>query len=44
VWEPEHVEERIRDHYAGRANRWAESLRIQEPPNPALQRTRFARR
>lgn len=26
VWEPEHVEERLRDHYAGRKNKWYESL------------------
>lgn len=31
VWEPEHVEERLRDHFAGRPNRWVESLR----PQPA---------
>lgn len=28
VWEPEHVEDRLRDHFAGRPNRWVESLRI----------------
>jgi len=28
VWEPEHVEERLKDHYAGRPNRWVESLKI----------------
>jgi hypothetical protein len=28
VWEPEHVEDRLRDHYAGQPNRWVESLRI----------------
>ena len=28
VWEPEHVEDRLRDHYAGRANIWVESLRL----------------
>jgi len=28
VWEPEHIEDRLRDHYAGRPNRWVESLRI----------------
>ena len=28
VWEPDHVEDRLRDHYAGRPNRWVESLRI----------------
>ncbi|MGA3210294.1 MAG: immunity 26/phosphotriesterase HocA family protein [Terriglobales bacterium] len=27
VWEPEHVEDRLRDHYAGRRNKWFESLR-----------------
>lgn len=28
VWDPEHVEERLRDHYAHRPNRWVESLRL----------------
>lgn len=28
VWEPEHVEDRLRDHYAGRPNKWVESLRL----------------
>lgn len=27
VWDPDHVEDRIRDHYAGRPNKWVESLR-----------------
>src|SRR5262245_11440659 len=27
VWEPEHVEERIRDHYSGKQNRWVDILR-----------------
>ena len=27
VWEPEHVEDRLRDHFAGRSNRWVESLK-----------------
>lgn len=26
VWEPEQVEDRIRDYYAGKRNRWLESL------------------
>jgi hypothetical protein len=26
VWEPEHVEERIRDHYSGKQNRWTDIL------------------
>jgi hypothetical protein len=30
VWEPEHVEDRIRDHYAGRPNRWLESMKIED--------------
>jgi hypothetical protein len=28
VWEPEHVEDRLRDFYAGRPNKWVESLRL----------------
>jgi hypothetical protein len=28
VWDPEHVEDRLRDHYAGRVNKWVELLRI----------------
>lgn len=28
VWEPEHVEDRLRDHFAGRSNKWLESLCI----------------
>lgn len=28
VWEAEHVEERIEDYYAGRPNKWVESLKI----------------
>ena len=27
VWEPAHVEDRLRDHYAGAPNKWVESLR-----------------
>lgn len=27
VWEPEHVEDRLRDHFAGLPNLWAQSLR-----------------
>jgi len=27
VWDPEHVEDRLRDHYAGVPNKWVESLR-----------------
>jgi hypothetical protein len=30
VWDPTHVEDRLRDHYAGRRNKWVESLRIKE--------------
>ena len=28
VWDPDHVEHRLRDHFAGRPNKWAESLRV----------------
>jgi hypothetical protein len=28
VWDPEHVEDRLRDHFDGRPNRWVESLRL----------------
>jgi hypothetical protein len=28
VWDPEHVEDRLRDHYAGHPNKWVESLRL----------------
>jgi hypothetical protein len=28
VWDPEHVESRLRDHYAGAPNQWLESLRL----------------
>ncbi len=28
VWEAEHVEERIVDHFAGRTNKWVEDMRI----------------
>lgn len=29
VWEPEHIEDRMRDHFAGRSNVWVEQLRVQ---------------
>ena len=28
VWEPEHVEDRLRDHYTGISNKWVEQLRV----------------
>jgi hypothetical protein len=28
VWDPEHVEDRLRDHFEGKPNRWVQSLRI----------------
>jgi hypothetical protein len=37
VWDPSHVEDRIRDHYLGRANKWVESLRIKSPPGKTTQ-------
>lgn len=30
VWDPEHVEDRLRDHHAGRSNKWAESLALKD--------------
>jgi hypothetical protein len=30
VWDPEHVEDRLRDFYAGRPNKWVESLKIKD--------------
>lgn len=32
VWSAEHVEDRLRDHWAGRPNKWVESLKIKKPP------------
>ena len=29
VWDPEHVEDRLRDHYEGVPNQWVESLKAQ---------------
>ncbi len=28
VWDPEHAEDRLRDHFDGRPNKWVESLRV----------------
>lgn len=28
VWEPEHVEDRLRDHFAGRPNKWVQSMTV----------------
>jgi hypothetical protein len=30
VWEPEHLAERLVDHYAGRPNEWVESLKLRK--------------
>lgn len=30
VWEPEHVESRLEDYFAGRPNKWVESLRAKK--------------
>lgn len=27
VWDPEHIEDRLLDHFAGRPNKWVESMR-----------------
>jgi hypothetical protein len=50
VWEPEHVEDRLRDHYAGVPNEWVLSLRPkavppgQTPPPTAASRPSVVRR
>lgn len=31
VWEPEHIVDRLNDHFEGRANKWVESLRPNVP-------------
>ncbi len=31
VWNPEHVEARLSDHFAGVPNKWSQSLRLREP-------------
>jgi len=31
VWEPEHVEDRLIDHFENRPNKWVESLKITNP-------------
>jgi hypothetical protein len=28
IWEPDHVVDRLRDHFAGRSNKWVESMKI----------------
>jgi len=28
IWEPTHVEDRLRDHFAGRENKWVRSLKM----------------
>ncbi|MDX3263940.1 Imm26 family immunity protein [Streptomyces sp. MI02-2A] len=28
VWSPQHIEDRLRDHFDGRPNKWVESLRL----------------
>lgn len=30
VWEPEHVEDRLRNHFAGEPNKWVEQLKVTE--------------
>jgi hypothetical protein len=31
VWDAEHVEDRLKDHYEGNPNKWVESMRIRVP-------------
>lgn len=35
VWEAEHVEDRLRDHFKGRPNKWVDSLRLKPRSEPA---------
>ena len=28
VWDPQHVEDRLRDHFAGLPNKWVQSLAL----------------
>jgi hypothetical protein len=28
VWDPEHIKDRLRDHFDGRPNKWVESIRL----------------
>ena len=30
VWDPEHIEDRLRDHRAGRPNKWVDSLALKD--------------
>jgi hypothetical protein len=30
AWDPEHIEDRLRDHFAGVPNKWVESLKLPE--------------
>jgi hypothetical protein len=43
VWDPEHVEDRLRDHYAGVPNEWALSLRPKAASRPSTARRRSRR-
>lgn len=36
VWDPEHVEDRLRDHFDGRPNKWVDSLRL-KPRRPSAE-------
>jgi hypothetical protein len=29
VWDPEHIEDRLRDHYSGTGNKWVELLKME---------------
>lgn len=36
VWDPSHVEDRLRDHYNGVPNAWVESMKPMPPPGSKL--------
>ncbi|WP_158553223.1 Imm26 family immunity protein [Mesorhizobium denitrificans] len=33
VWDPEHVEQRLRDHFAGVPNKWVEIMKLKSSPH-----------
>lgn len=41
VWDPEHVEDRLRDHLAGVPNRWVESMKLNIQRIPEAAGARF---
>lgn len=38
IWDPEHVEDRLRDHFSGRPNKWIQQLKVRPDRVPQHQR------